>query len=70
MVVWSDEIDRIIPTCHDIEERLIKLLWRSRPTASASHAPSSSSHPVSVDGEFPPSCSRISRNVILSNVPV
>ena len=32
LIVWSDSIDSIIPTCRDFEERLIKLLWRSRPT--------------------------------------
>ncbi|KAH6904288.1 glycosyl transferase family group 2-domain-containing protein [Coprinopsis sp. MPI-PUGE-AT-0042] len=31
MVVWSESIDRIVPLCQDFEERLIKLLWRSRP---------------------------------------
>ncbi|KAF8664111.1 hypothetical protein AX16_000801 [Volvariella volvacea WC 439] len=31
MVIWSDSLDNIIPTCRDIEERLIRLLWRSRP---------------------------------------
>ncbi|PCH37090.1 hypothetical protein WOLCODRAFT_92261 [Wolfiporia cocos MD-104 SS10] len=49
MIIWSDSIDAIIPTCKDFEERLIKLLWRSRPTGlSASHAASSSSHPASI----------------------
>lgn len=49
LIVWSDSIDTIIPTCHDFEERLIKLLWRSRPNAH--HAPaSSSSHPGSTTG--------------------
>ncbi|EMD33023.1 hypothetical protein CERSUDRAFT_77061 [Gelatoporia subvermispora B] len=33
LVVWSDSLDNIIPTTHDSEERLIKLLWRSRPGA-------------------------------------
>ncbi|KZT00078.1 uncharacterized protein LAESUDRAFT_732624 [Laetiporus sulphureus 93-53] len=47
LVVWSDSIDTIIPTCHEFEERLIKLLWRSRPTAG-SQAASASSHPASI----------------------
>ncbi|KAH9923868.1 glycosyl transferase family group 2-domain-containing protein [Fomitopsis serialis] len=50
LVVWSDSIDDIIPTCHDFEERLIKLLWRSRPNAVGSHGASSSSHPASISG--------------------
>ncbi|OSD07696.1 hypothetical protein PYCCODRAFT_1357854 [Trametes coccinea BRFM310] len=51
LVVWSDSIDTIIPTCHDFEERLIKLLWRSRPGAfPGSHPTSASSHPASVSG--------------------
>ncbi|KAJ6466992.1 glycosyl transferase family group 2-domain-containing protein [Mycena sanguinolenta] len=36
LVVWSDSLDDIIPTCHDFEDRLIKLLWRSRPTGPSS----------------------------------
>ncbi|KAF7297159.1 Glyco-trans-2-like domain-containing protein [Mycena indigotica] len=36
LVVWSDSIDAIIPTCQDFEDRLIKLLWRSRPTGPLS----------------------------------
>ncbi|EJD07746.1 uncharacterized protein FOMMEDRAFT_74790 [Fomitiporia mediterranea MF3/22] len=31
MVIWSDDLDAIIPTCKDFEDRIIKLLWRSRP---------------------------------------
>jgi hypothetical protein len=31
LVVWSHELDGILPLCHDFEEKLIKLVWRSRP---------------------------------------
>jgi hypothetical protein len=52
MVIWSESLDRIIPLCQEFEERLIKLLWRSRPllnsSASSTHgvvrAPSSAGH--------------------------
>ncbi|CAL1710811.1 unnamed protein product [Somion occarium] len=52
MVIWSDSIDTIIPTSRDFEERLIKLLWRSRPGAGGfgSHPTSMSSHPASAAG--------------------
>ncbi|PPQ75054.1 hypothetical protein CVT26_012056 [Gymnopilus dilepis] len=36
MVIWSESLDRIVPLCQDFEERLIKLLWRSRPQQHAS----------------------------------
>lgn len=36
MVIWSDDLDAIIPTCKDFEDKLIKLLWRSRPAAPPS----------------------------------
>lgn len=36
LVVWSESIEHIVPACHDIEEKLIKLLWRSRPARPAS----------------------------------
>jgi hypothetical protein len=39
--VWSDTLDTVIPTCQDIESRLIKLLWRSRPTQYTSSTPAS-----------------------------
>lgn len=41
MVIWSESLDRIIPLCQDFEERLIKLLWRSRPLPNSSSAASS-----------------------------
>ncbi len=50
LVVWSDSIDTIVPTCYDFEDRLIKLLWRSR--GATSHATSLSSRPASVNGEW------------------
>lgn len=34
MVIWAEALDRIVPLCQDIEERLIKLLWRARPVAA------------------------------------
>ncbi|OSX62224.1 hypothetical protein POSPLADRAFT_1142647 [Postia placenta MAD-698-R-SB12] len=49
LVMWSESIDTIIPMCHEFEERLIKLLWRSRPAAGASHATSSNSYPASIN---------------------
>ncbi|KAJ7594440.1 glycosyl transferase family group 2-domain-containing protein [Mycena floridula] len=41
LVVWSDELDTIIPLCNDFEDRLIKLLWRSRPAAALASSASS-----------------------------
>lgn len=35
MIIWSDDLDSIIPTCRDFEDRIIKLLWRQRPPMSA-----------------------------------
>ncbi|TFK47355.1 hypothetical protein OE88DRAFT_1636588 [Heliocybe sulcata] len=48
LVVWSESLDTIIPICRDFEDRLIKLLWRSRPNGHL--AASSSSHPGSISG--------------------
>ncbi|KXN88664.1 hypothetical protein AN958_06208 [Leucoagaricus sp. SymC.cos] len=54
MVIWSESLDRIVPACHDFDERLIKLLWRSRPQAHAGTAsPAPSSLSPSVDGHTP-----------------
>lgn len=30
LIVWSDDIDNIVPLCADFEEKLMKLVWRSR----------------------------------------
>ena len=39
MVVWADSFENIMPLCQDLEEKLIKLVWRNRhsltPAASA-----------------------------------
>ncbi|KAH7919846.1 hypothetical protein BV22DRAFT_1022266 [Leucogyrophana mollusca] len=52
LVVWSDSLNAIIPTARDFEDRLIRLLWRTRPPVSSisSTIPSSASAPASVSG--------------------
>ncbi|KAI0764189.1 glycosyl transferase family group 2-domain-containing protein [Trametes elegans] len=44
LVVWSYQLETIIPTCHDLEEKLTKLVWnrRSENTSISSIAPASS----------------------------
>lgn len=34
LVLWSDDLDSIIPLCCDFEAKLIKLVWRARGTIS------------------------------------
>ncbi|KAJ6532924.1 glycosyl transferase family group 2-domain-containing protein [Mycena vulgaris] len=36
LIVWSDDIDNIVPLCSDFEEKLMKLVWRARITGSGS----------------------------------
>ncbi|EIW77741.1 hypothetical protein CONPUDRAFT_62202 [Coniophora puteana RWD-64-598 SS2] len=46
LVLWSDNLDNMIPLCHDFEDKLIKLVWRSRGLASApSSTPATSQFP-------------------------
>ncbi|KAL5532158.1 hypothetical protein ACEPAF_5722 [Sanghuangporus sanghuang] len=33
MVIWSDDLDQIVPMSREFEDKLVKLLWRSRPAA-------------------------------------
>jgi len=33
LIVWADELDRIVPLCAEFEEKIMKLVWRSRPPA-------------------------------------
>ncbi|KAI5123019.1 hypothetical protein M0805_007640 [Coniferiporia weirii] len=35
LVIWSDNLDSIIPVCRDFEDKLIKLVWRARPPLSS-----------------------------------
>lgn len=35
LILWSDNLDNIIPLCRDFEEKLIKLVWRQRANISA-----------------------------------
>lgn len=44
MIIWSESLDRIIPLCQEFEEKLIKLLWRSRPLLNTSSASSIQYH--------------------------
>ncbi|KAH6905024.1 glycosyl transferase family group 2-domain-containing protein [Coprinopsis sp. MPI-PUGE-AT-0042] len=47
LVVWCDDLDQIIPLCREFEEKIMKLVWRSRRSiASASILTSSTSLPV------------------------
>ena len=50
MIIWSESLDRIIPLCQEFEEKLIKLLWRSRPLLNTSSASSIHYH-AGVGGE-------------------
>ncbi|KAL0947953.1 hypothetical protein HGRIS_010582 [Hohenbuehelia grisea] len=38
LVVWSDDLDMIIPLVQDFEDKLIKLVWRSRAAIASSAA--------------------------------
>lgn len=35
LIVWADELDRIVPLCAEFEEKIMKLVWRSRPSVSS-----------------------------------
>ncbi|KAG6890188.1 hypothetical protein C0995_010893 [Termitomyces sp. Mi166 len=30
LIVWSDDLDQIVPLCSEFEEKIMKLVWRSR----------------------------------------
>lgn len=47
LVVWAPSIETIIPTCHDFEDRLIKLLWRTRPPVATTEGAGTASNSVS-----------------------
>jgi hypothetical protein len=33
LVVWTDDLDHIVPLCKEFEQKLIKLVWHSRPVS-------------------------------------
>ncbi|KAJ8496375.1 hypothetical protein ONZ51_g1170 [Trametes cubensis] len=51
LVVWSYNLDSIIPTCRDFEEKLIKLVWKRRSafaSLASSAAPSTAASDVNL----------------------
>ncbi|KAJ7244336.1 glycosyl transferase family group 2-domain-containing protein [Mycena rebaudengoi] len=42
LIVWSDDIDNIVPLCSDFEEKLMKLVWRLRTTTASTTTSTSS----------------------------
>jgi cellulose synthase/poly-beta-1,6-N-acetylglucosamine synthase-like glycosyltransferase len=36
LIVWTDSLENIVAQCKEFEEKLMKLVWRSRPTTIAS----------------------------------
>lgn len=36
LVVWSDDLEHIVPLCNEFDEKMMKLVWRSRLLASPS----------------------------------
>lgn len=48
IVIWSDSFDTIIPLCRDLEEKLIKLVWRFRHLVSSVSTTPPSTNSVSV----------------------
>lgn len=51
MVVWTYDLDSIIPTCRDFEEKLIKLVWTRRSafaSLASSAAPSTTASDVNL----------------------
>lgn len=46
LVVWSYNLDNIIPTCRDFEDKLLKLVWTQRMAAVGSLASSLAASPV------------------------
>jgi hypothetical protein len=47
LVVWAPSVETIIATCHDFEDRLMKLLWRSRPPVASASGTGSAENSVS-----------------------
>ncbi|KDR73048.1 hypothetical protein GALMADRAFT_746548 [Galerina marginata CBS 339.88] len=44
LIVWSDDLDQIVPLCSEFEDKLMKLVWRSRNRAATSSIITSASN--------------------------
>lgn len=53
LVVWAYDLDNIIPTCRDFEDKLIKLVWAQRAAFVGAPSPSASASAVFL-GAGPP----------------
>ncbi|KAF8151650.1 glycosyl transferase family group 2-domain-containing protein [Crassisporium funariophilum] len=36
LIVWSDDLDHVVPLCNEFEEKMMKLVWRERHTTTPS----------------------------------
>ncbi|KAJ7678776.1 glycosyl transferase family group 2-domain-containing protein [Mycena rosella] len=48
LIVWSDDLDHIVPLCSDFEEKLVKFVWRARTNAGSSSVLTAGSDILSV----------------------
>ncbi|KAF8547857.1 hypothetical protein OG21DRAFT_1424121 [Imleria badia] len=69
IVVWADSFENIIPLCQDLDEKMIKLVWRHRHAATMSHM-STSSTPVSTLPSTVTSDINLTSNIATEKIPV
>lgn len=50
LVCWTDDLDSIVPLCKEFESKLIKLVWRIRPSSRLPSLKSPFSQPPSTAG--------------------
>lgn len=48
LIVWSDDLDKILSLCNDFENKLMKLVWRSRAVISGTPSLLSNSGSTSI----------------------
>ncbi|KAF9220634.1 hypothetical protein BS17DRAFT_739077 [Gyrodon lividus] len=69
MVIWADNFDDILPLCRDLEEKMIKLVWRHRHLTTRTNTPADSA-----DASGTPSAGasdvNLSEKVIEAEIPV
>lgn len=50
LIVWSDSLDQIVPLVSEFEQKIMKLVWRCRPTPTTSSIVPSSGAPSIIGG--------------------
>ncbi|KIJ67352.1 hypothetical protein HYDPIDRAFT_108074 [Hydnomerulius pinastri MD-312] len=65
IVIWTDHFDNIIPICREMEEKLIKMVWRHRHLATNTNTPAESMSSSSAASDV-----NLTEKIVVEEIPV